>query len=289
MLLLTKFFNRLNLLPYLNMKVKTNLPNGINIVLPIYSGVGLDNITVSEPWLIDLIKGLYSIKEGTFVDIGVNLGQTLLKVKAANPQQPYIGFEPSSQCVAYVENLIRLNNFSDTRIIPICLSNKTSLVQLFMKDNVDSSASIVENFRPKDNYKLQKFVFATRFDDLISQIEEQGNLSIIKIDVEGAEADVLQGAKNSISQFRPFILAEILPTYDETSSLGKFRKLRQEQIEIMLSHLNYAFFRIDHTKGKLSKIQGIETHSNLKLCDYLFIPQELLNKIPNEWSIHSKL
>jgi hypothetical protein len=33
-------------------------------------------------WMDDIIKGCYAVSQGPFIDIGANVGQTLLKVKA---------------------------------------------------------------------------------------------------------------------------------------------------------------------------------------------------------------
>ena len=40
---------------------------------------------IAEPWVVDLLARLLPAKAGAFLDVGVNLGQTLLAVKAADP------------------------------------------------------------------------------------------------------------------------------------------------------------------------------------------------------------
>ena len=49
----------------------------------------------SEAWMTEVIRRLFELKSGAFIDVGVNLGQTLLKVAAADPSRAYVGFEPN--------------------------------------------------------------------------------------------------------------------------------------------------------------------------------------------------
>ena len=41
-----------------------------------------------------------------FIDVGVNVGQTLLKLKSISSEINYLGFEPNPNCVNYLKNLI---------------------------------------------------------------------------------------------------------------------------------------------------------------------------------------
>lgn len=50
-------------------------------------------------WKIDLFKRILSVKKGDFIDIGVNVGQTLLNINSIDINSGYIGFEPNSNCV----------------------------------------------------------------------------------------------------------------------------------------------------------------------------------------------
>jgi hypothetical protein len=77
---------------------------------------------VSEPWMVELLVHLLPVRAGVFCDCGVNIGQTLISVKAAEPARRYIGFEPNPECVAYVEKLIELNRLSNVLIVPVGLA-----------------------------------------------------------------------------------------------------------------------------------------------------------------------
>src|SRR6185436_11975470 len=47
-----------------------------------------------EVWLFDALQRVMLERSGAVIDVGVNVGHTLIKVKTADPQRDYIGFEP---------------------------------------------------------------------------------------------------------------------------------------------------------------------------------------------------
>ena len=54
-----------------------------------------------EPWMLQNLVQIAEQAEGTFVDVGVNLGQTLLAVKSIGEDWDYLGFEPNPCCLFY--------------------------------------------------------------------------------------------------------------------------------------------------------------------------------------------
>lgn len=64
-------------------------------------------------------------------------------------------------------------------------------------------------FRDDSFYKWSKPILAMPGDDL--SIDD---ISVIKIDVEGSELEVLQGLIETIDKFSPFILFEVLSLYN---------------------------------------------------------------------------
>lgn len=271
--IIIKLLFKLKILGYLNLGIKIN-----NIMIPIIGGLGYDNINGTEKWMTEILGLLLNKSEGCFLDVGVNIGQTLLKVKSINPHIEYIGFEPNPVCVFYTEQLIDANKFQNIKIIPTGISNTNKVLTLnyFSDDITDSSASIVENFRPKQKIHQEKSIVVLNND--IIKIEKK--ISIIKIDVEGAELMVIEGIIEIFERDRPYILIEILPVYDNNNH---DRLFRQNEILKIMNNNNYCILKImknsdDSLKG-FSKIEDFGIHSDLTHCDYLFIPGEKNNEI----------
>jgi len=135
---------------------------------PIIGGVGRTNRHDAEPWMTDVLRRLLSVAPKTgFLDVGVNLGQTLLKLRSLDTTIPYLGFEPAPLCVQYSNELIRLNHFRDTAIIPVGLSDKSAVCEFFAGEDDSADASIVEGLRPGQVVGRKQYVPVFPLDDLI--------------------------------------------------------------------------------------------------------------------------
>jgi FkbM family methyltransferase len=204
----------------------------------------------------------------------VNLGQTLMAVKAIEPGRRYVGVEPNPACIAYVERLIAINEFSDCAVVPVGLDCSAGIrkLQFYSESGFDESASLVDGFRPEQPISAIKLVptfpFAT-----IEEVIGPGNLGLVKIDVEGGESAVMTSMRVALQRDRPWLCVEILPCY----SPDNVRRVeRQNFIETMLNELNYAKFRVRKSAGNrfggLDPIAEIGIHSNLSWSDYVFYP-----------------
>lgn len=244
--------------------------NGRKIALPIKGGI---MVGTSEEWMSTLLRLLLSRRAGTFVDIGVNLGQTLAKVKTIDADRDYLGFEPNPLCVDYADSLIAANGWQNCQIIPAGLGARTAVFKLnqYSEIGVDSSPTIIENFRPSKKVICTKSVIIFSGSEAIPLFENR--VALVKIDVEGAESDVLQAIRDIIIRDRPCISMEILPCYDTTH---KDRVERQMNIEKLLKECEYRIFRIHHNQSKfdVEEIAEVGIHGDLSLCEYVMCPVE---------------
>lgn len=263
-----ELLDRSNLIKYFNFTVSVN-----EMKIPLIAGLGYDNILGTEKWMSEVLEFLIPKIKGCFLDIGVNIGQTLIKVKAINRDIIYIGFEPNPVCVFYSERLIEVNEYPFSTIIPCGVSNNNEIVTLkyFSENKTDSSASIIDQFRPDSKVLQEKNVVV--LNSTILKFDEK--ISILKIDVEGAEVMVIQGLLNIIEKDRPFILIEILPAYTKENI---DRISRQNEIMRILKEIDYSIFKIyknvDDSLMEIRSIEVIGIHSDLSQCDYLFVPVE---------------
>ena len=257
--------------------------NGKSITIPIINGMGVNHyLDPSEPWMVEILAKLLSQKQGqVFLDIGANLGQTLMKVKSANSEMRYVGFEPNPACVYYLQTLIYENNFKNTEIFPVGIGAKTGILRLnfFNESATDSSASILEDYRGGSVIVKKLNVPVFEFDQTGIQ---DSKISFIKIDVEGAELEVLKGLAFNIKQDRPIILMEVLPVYSEDNAL---RWARQKEMEALIAEMDYTILRIIKNNGAFSKLEPLGNfgvHSDLDKCDYILSPAEETAHIKNE-------
>jgi len=165
--------------------------------------------------------------------------------------------------------------------------DRDGLQQLSFPNNyaASSSATLIEDFRLNTTIHHKTFVPVFRFDSISSEINID-DIALIKIDVEGAEIEVLEGLRSEIIRYRPLILFEVLPIYESKNTI---RIERQDKLESLLRSLNYKKYRVLKTKDDMySGLQEIETigiHSDLTCCDYVAIPEELERSLCTDGSL----
>jgi FkbM family methyltransferase len=247
---------------------------GRTFTIPIVNG---RKTYVTEPWMSEVLERLLALKPGAFIDVGVNLGQTLLKVAAIDPHRPYIGFEPNPACVDYAWKLIQKNGLNFT-VVPAGIADTTTLVHLemFREEDTDPSASIVPAFR--SNVVARKRVMVVDPQSL-PEGTIPNEVAVVKIDVEGGELIVLRGLLPLLRRTRPFLVVEVLPPS------AADRVERQAELERHLGELHYRLFRIRRDdRDRLEAFDPIETlgiQTDLLSCDYVFAPAELAASVRN--------
>ena len=246
--------------------------NGKMFWIPIIYGMGFYNFLQTEPWLVHLLKKIYSFSEGAFLDVGANVGQTLLRFKSLGLNIPYIGFEPNAGAYFYLTELIKKNHFNRCQVFPLALSDSNHLHAFYSRHRSDVSSTLLKNYKSFATDDSQQLIFTVSGDEILKELGEL-TAGLIKIDVEGGELEVIRGLKGTLQIQRPFVLVEILPVYHLNSPNLRLRKKRQDILLQEMFALNYSVFRVKK-RGSLTAIKEIEVHSSLKDSNYLFVPDE---------------
>jgi len=208
-------------------QAKTNY-FGLNLTVPILNGLGAGFLVLGDKWMSDCLAVFLKLKQGTVIDIGVNLGLYMIKLKALDQSRDYIGFEPNPVCNNFTQELIRANSFRNVRILPFALSDKKELRQFYIRRKGDKMGSLNEYARYGDADKFSFELFTFPGDDFFDLLSLE-RLCVMKIDVEGAELEVLAGLNETLKRYKPYLFCEIWqlpdashPTYTEKlDRLGK--------------------------------------------------------------------
>ncbi len=138
------------------------------------------------------------------IDVGCHTGSVLRAMMKYAPNGKFYAFEPLPHLYQYLYNNFGAN--TSVKLFPIALSNKKGTSRFnYVISNPGYSGFLKRRYdRPSE--KDTEIMVAT--DSLDSLIEANDRISLIKIDVEGAEFLVLQGAINTIKRNRPIIIFE---------------------------------------------------------------------------------
>lgn len=278
-----KLLKKLSLLEKINFVIKKRF-NESNVFIPFINGIGLCNLVLHEGWLDSIIHVFVKTQNKTFVDVGVNIGQTLLRLKTICPYIKYIGFEPNSTCTSYSQILAKRNGFTDCIIQTVALSIRVSNLVLEKSLITDSRASLVSSLRP-DFFTEKEFVLALDYQSFY--LEEK--IGFVKIDVEGAEYEVLKGMEKAIIKHQPIIACEVLDSH--SANVLDFTQTRAKLVCEMLKSLDYAIIQLQTRKGQSSlvsfkKLKRITikqwTPESAVTNDYLFYPKNEEQKVINK-------
>jgi FkbM family methyltransferase len=228
-------------------------------------------------WKTDAIARILGARPGDFIDVGANVGQTLLDFLSASVPSTYVGFEPNLVCSEHLSRLIASNRIANSRVIPAALGDRTGIATLYRGSDVDAGATLLGALRP--GYPVETTEACVfRLDDL-GEIVSQESISLIKIDVEGGELEALRGMTATIGRHRPWILCEVLDR-DLRAESGPHEQRRVDLMKL-IHDIGYSVFRIAHSDGgttinDLEKIDAFPAQAwndrSALACDYLFVP-----------------
>ncbi|MDH5765552.1 MAG: FkbM family methyltransferase [Gammaproteobacteria bacterium] len=255
---------------------------GMDLKVPVIHGVGSGLLVSTDQWMSDCLSVFLKNKQGAVVDVGVNIGMYLVKLKSIDSKREYMGFEPNAFCNYYVQELIRENKFSNARILPFALSDNKGIHSFFMARKADKKGSLndYDQFDHGEKYSCDVFTMpGDDFFDLLSPSQ----LCAFKIDVEGAELEVLRGLKKTIKRYRPYVFCEIwhLPEEDASDYLDK--KQRLEKMCDLISELEYCFLATDKNKPtEIDIISKLEGFNNQQKRDYILVHKDEVENLRNK-------
>lgn len=152
---------------------------------------------------------------GVIIDVGANSGFYSLLAAAARRDIRVLAIEPDPLVRPILHHNIRLN-WLDRRIktLPIALSDRPGVAELFIPSRdhglIEKSSSLERTFKPSHSEVVR--VETDTIDGLRRRLlGGSRKVGVIKIDVEGHETAVLEGATATIRIDRPLIFVELLP------------------------------------------------------------------------------
>jgi len=150
---------------------------------------------------------------GWFFDVGSNVGLYIWEVAKVSPNRKILGFEPDPENFKLLEMTRKEADIQNFEICPDALSNQTDEVSFFQDPLTSATGCIRGEEKPWIEQYLngtsKQISVNTRPMD--SMVENNKIPSLIKIDVEGHELEVLEGAVTALSVAKPLLIIESFP------------------------------------------------------------------------------
>jgi FkbM family methyltransferase len=153
----------------------------------------------------------------TIADVGAHVGYFSLIAALANPKAKVHAFEPVDQVHARLSVNIRSNNVQNVRLYQAGVSSSAGWADISVRfsGNLLSTGSTLEH--AADDAQLKRIQLLP-----LDEVFADSKLDLVKIDVEGHEMAVLQGARQVLKRDRPTVMLEALRDAPLDTLLAEF-------------------------------------------------------------------
>ena len=179
-----------------------------------------------EPYTFRFLRS-HRAAGATVMDIGAHLGLFgVVMARLVGPAGRVYSFEPTPLSRKVLQETVRINGcVGIVEVRPEAVAGATGKAVFYDTGSPASNAnSLVRTAKSKSGITLDK----VRLDDFVAS--RQLNVTCLKIDVEGAELDLLRGARQMLLTCRPAVLLSIHPMAIKESggSLAEIWQLLQD-------------------------------------------------------------
>ena len=205
-------------------------------------------------------KDVYSIMTDlihdgdTVFDIGANVGWYGIKLNKHFKNIDLYSFEPLQANYSKLLSNFELNGLKTNKVFNLGFFKENTQLEFYL-DLENNKASSLTNLRGTSH--VEKVICeVVRLDDFVTQ-NNITSVDFIKCDVEGSELFVFEGAKETLKQFQPIVLTEMLRKW-----AAKFNYHPNDIISLFNS-LGYQCFELNgRTMRKIREVTDQTTSTN---------------------------
>ena len=214
---------------------RTELPDGQAILLRTGRLTFPDDGAITEVYELGIYEKFFRIEpEDNVLDLGAHIGSfTLRAAKEVGLKGMVVAVEPSSENFELLEKNIALNGCSNVKLLQTAAGKDFEVAEFFIHENPSSNSFY--NSRTK-TIRSEKVTIRT-LDSIIDELQFK-KVDFVKIDVEGAELDVLKGATSTISKYHPKVVLELHSFGPSADDVAHF-----------LEQFGYATKRVPYREG----------------------------------------
>jgi FkbM family methyltransferase len=174
----------------------------------------------------DIIEDHFTPRKGDIViDIGAHIGlYTIIASKRVGMQGKVIAIEADPKNFEVLKRNIYINNLRNVIALNYAANSEEKKMKLYLPSQAKLSNTIYNTLMSDRAHGVEQFVEvnANKLDFLLQSTGiKHEEVNWIKIDVEGAEYEVLRGAKDILSKSRDISLLIEVHNLSETTNLYK--------------------------------------------------------------------
>jgi FkbM family methyltransferase len=169
----------------------------------------IDRIALREGYYeTEVLEALLAyVGAGALWDIGANAGLHGITVKKLRPTAQVVCFEPSPPMLEVLHRNIRLNGL-DVQVMELALSDRGG-EQVFHVSSAGNPG--MSTLRPWSGARYERqIVVKTATGDALVESGEAPAPTVVKVDVEGHELEVLRGLSRTLGKLRAVVFEDAL-------------------------------------------------------------------------------
>jgi FkbM family methyltransferase len=157
-----------------------------------------------EPAMVHLFQSLVT-PQSNVLDIGANVGCTTLLFGSL--ARRVISFEPSPSTFGFLQRNVAASGLSNIAVENYGLGNVAQVSQLTYAPNNRAGAFVSSDAKASRGHTSEA-IRIKRLDDVVDAFELP-HINFVKIDTEGFEKNVLEGARTTIARYLPLVVLEL--------------------------------------------------------------------------------
>jgi len=172
---------------------------------------------------------------GTFVDVGANWGMHTYPFAAV--RYVCIAFEPQSPCGDFIRRVSKLNGFTNVEVVRAAVGSASLAEVPFYESEVEAFSSIDERHVAAFGWPWRRTTIECVTLDAYCQAHGVAP-TVIKIDTEGYEWEVVRGAARVLAMFKPALIVEVSAALEN-----------QQRLWDVVAELGYSCYAISRLIG----------------------------------------
>lgn len=183
-------------------------------------------------------------EEPVIFDCGANVGTSCAYFKFRYPQSRIIAFEANAKIASYLAKNINANSLENIELINKAVWTNNTEIEMGLDDADSSSIHLQKNILKVETVRLKDY------------LENEKIVDMLKIDIEGAEIEVLKDCKHSLANVRnifvefhsymnePQKLSEVINVL-ESAGFRYFIMQPENRISPLVNHFNKSSMEMD--------------------------------------------
>jgi FkbM family methyltransferase len=190
----------------------------------------------------------YDFPSGAILDVGANLGLFSLVMSRRYPDRRIVAFEPAPSTFAALVANASLNDAKNVECHRVGVAAHDGTATFALRENARANSSLSRGAQNAAGIEIM----CTTLDRFVA-LAGINQIALLKVDVEGFEADVFRGAREVLARMRPGVAYfEVCP------ALARKEGFAADEAAAILEDAGYALHRIG-PDGSLSRSTRKET------------------------------